>query len=289
MKHASLREWSPYALAELGLFEDTEACADALTDAPILVLATGETLMESRSGEALAVLLLDGTLQVQNGDDISKHGRGSLLGLPQLLSAAGQQLVIRALTRSVIVLLDRRRVHFLSEQSPLFARRVVRELFVRPTLCAHETQLVGGEGRSDSTARLPDAVNCVILVRLVNRESLELCHGTAAVEAAMHSLGYAVEQSVRPGDMRLQLVDGEYLVGIDGDMLSASIVASRLVNRTSRVVVFADMRVELPHLQVVIGIALPERGETIIGAAVKARGSAIQAARVGAAYGGALV
>ncbi|WP_371765510.1 hypothetical protein [Massilia sp.] len=289
MKHASLRDWSPYALAELGLFDDTEACADALIDAPILVLATGETLMESRSGEALAVLSLDGTLQVQNGGDVSKHGRGSLLGLPQLLSTAGQRLVIRALTRSVIVLLDRRRVHHLSEQSPLFARRVVRELFVHPAQHEREMPLVASARQCNSTAPLPDAVSCVILVRLVNRESLELCHGKAAVEAAMHSLGRAIEQSVRPSDMCLQLVDGEYLVGIDGDMLSASIVASRLVNRTSRVVVFADMRIELPHLQVVIGIAIPDSGETIISAAAKARGSAIQAARVGAAYGGALV
>lgn len=289
MKHASLRDRSPYVLAELGLFEDSEGSADVLIDAPVLVLATGETLMESRSGEALAVLALDGTLQVQNGGDISTHQPGSLLGLPQMLSNTGQRLSIRALTRSVIVLLDRHRIHELSKQSPLFAQRIIRELFVRSTCYAREKPIADGQGPCDSTARLPDNIGCVILVRLVNRESLALCHGEDAVGAAMHALGCAIEQSVRPADMRIRLGNGEYLVGLDGDMLSASIVASRLINRASRAVVFADMRVELPHLQIVIGIAIPERGDTIFCATAKARGSALQAARVGAAYGGALV
>lgn len=286
MKHATLPEWQPRLLAELGLFEDGHPCADALADAPVVLLAAGETLREARSGERLALLALSGTLRMHpDGGAGTLHGRGALLGLRHLLDGTGTGAAIRAETASTVLLLDRRRLLRLTEASPAFARRVARDLFDAPPGAMPAAAAPAGRQPLDAAARFPASVGCAVLVRLVNHDALALCHGQHAASDAAQALGRAVEQSIRPGDALLPLDGGEYLVGIEGDMLAATIVASRLANRAARVVVFGDMRTGLPHLEVATGIVVPVADETVADAAERARDVARTAARAGAAFG----
>lgn len=288
MKHATVLQWSPYALAELGLFDDADQAAEALRDAPVVTLAAGETLARSRSGEPLVVLPLAGMLAVHREGTVTNHEPGALLGLAEALLGSAQGLDIRAAADSVILLVDRHRLAQLSDRSPEFARRVVRDLVAWTNGRIRRPAALNQPDVSWPEASVSGEVRCVILVKLVNREALALCHGPAAAHHAMEALGEAIAQSIRPGDIRTAAGVGEYLVGIHGDMLSATIVASRLQTRASRAVVFGDMHTPLPHLQIVVGIAIPEPGETLFATAERARGSASQVARVGGVIGGGL-
>ncbi|MFS2023460.1 hypothetical protein [Massilia sp. CT11-137] len=277
MKHATATAWSSRILAEVGVPDDMAPCADALRDAPVIMLGAGEALERSRSGQFLAALALSGTLQVTEDGIVTRHGRGALPDLRRMLAETGAVPAIQAETDSVILLLDRPRVLQLAELSPRFAQRIVRDLCAVPQQRADDAARAAERCPPDSNTPLPDATGCVVLVRLANREALERCDGAAVAEVAMQSLGRAVEQSIRPGDLLLRLGADEYLVGIDGDTLAAAIVSSRLVSRAGRIVVFADMRTGLPHLDVVTGIAVAPHGETVAGAAHRARHSTVQA------------
>lgn len=282
MKHVTAMAWAPRILAEVGLPDDAASRADALRDAPVIMLGAGDTLEKSRSGKFLAALALSGTLRVTEDGTVTRHGRGALPGLRRMLAGAGGAPAIQAETDSVLLLLDRPRVLQLAELSPGFAQRIVRDLCAVPQPGMDDAAHVAERCPPGDNARLPDSTGCVVLVRLANREALERCDGKAVAEVAMQSLGRAVEQSIRPGDLLLRLGPDEYLVGIDGDTLAAAIVSSRLASRAARIVVFADMRTALPHLDVVTGIAVAARAESVSGAAQRARRSTVQAARSGA-------
>lgn len=277
MKHAMATAWAPRILAEVGLPDDAASYADALRDAPVIMLGAGDALEKSRSGKFLAALALSGTLKVTEDGAVTRHGRGALPGLRRMLAETGAAPAIQAETDSVLLLLDRPRVLQLAELSPGFAQRIVRDLCAAPQQRTDDAARAA-ERCPPGDTRLPDATGCVVLVRLANHAALECCDGKNVAEVAMQALGRAVEQSIRPGDLLLRLGADEYLVGIDGDTLAAAIVSSRLASRAARIVVFADMRTALPHLDVVTGIAVASRAETVSGAAHRARHSMAHAA-----------
>lgn len=287
MRHASLLQWSPYAVGDLGLFDDIDPCEQVLTEAPVVTLAAGEALEPSRSGEPLLIIPIKGTLAVGHGEASTLFQPGALVGVVDVLLGTASHANVRADTDAVLLLIDRSRLDHLVELSANFSHVLARAL-----LGGHPGRGTSLEHADASSPSLDDVVpaevGCVVLVRLINRDAMRLCHGHVAVAHAMEGLEGAVRQSIRPHDLYMPLPSGECIVGLDGDMLAASIVANRLISRSSRVVVFGDMHTPLPHLQVVVGIAVPEPGTTLRRAANHARDSALQAARVGAAVGGAL-
>lgn len=287
MRHASLLQWSPYAIGDLGLFDDIDPSAQVLSEAPIVTLSAGETLEPSRSGKPLLVIPIQGTLAVSNGATTASFERGALVGVSEVLLGMASAASVRAATDAVLLLIDRSRLDQLVELSAHFSHALARVL-----LGSYPGREPGLEGAIICCPSLDDDVpadvGCVVLVRLINHEAMNLCHGPVAVRHAMEGLESAVRQSIRPFDLYVPLQAGECIVGLDGDMLAASIVANRLISRASRVVVFGDMHTPLPHLQVVVGIAALEQGETLRKVANRARDSALQAARAGTALGGAL-
>ena len=283
MKHTTVPEWQPRLLAELDLFEHAGPCAEVLADAPVVLLDAGETLQEARSGERLALVALSGTLRTQaDGGMVTLHGGGALLGLRHMLHGSGDAAAIQAETDSTVLLLDRRRVLRLAEHAPAFARRIVLDLVAPPPGAAADVAASTRRQPLDAADRFPASVGHAVLVRLINHDALACRHGDAAASEAMQALGRAVEQSIRPGDVLVPLGRGEYLIGVEGDMLAATIVARRLVSRAARTVVFGDMRTGLPHLEVATGIAASLAEEPVAAAATRAR----EDAEAGAASGG---
>lgn len=280
MRHASLLQWSPYSIGGLGLFDDIDPSAQALSEAPVVSLSAGETLEPSRSGEPLLIIPIQGTLVVSNGETTASFERGARVGVSEVLLGMASAASVRADTDAVLLLIDRSRLDRLVELSAHFSHVLARVL-----LGCHPGREAGLERAGADCPSLDDVVpadiGCVVLVRMINREAMSLCHGHVAVRHAMEGLEGAVRQSIRPFDLYVPLPTGECIVGLDGDMLAASIVANRLISRASRVVVFGDMHTPLPHLQVVVGIATLEQGETLREVANRARDSALQAARVG--------
>lgn len=287
MRHASLLQWSPYSIGGLGLFDDIDPSAQALSEAPVVSLSAGETLEPSRSGEPLLIIPIQGTLVVSNGETTASFERGALVGVSEVLLGMASAASVRAGTDAALLLIDRNRLDQLVELSAHFSHVLVRVL-----LGCHPGRWVGleraGEGCPSLDDDVPAHIECVVLVRLINREAMQLCHGHVAVGHAMEGLESAVRQSIRPLDLCVTLPTGECVVGLGGDMLAASIVANRLISRAARVVVFGDMHVPLPHLQVVVGIASSKQVATLREAVNRARDSALQASRGGATVGGAL-
>lgn len=287
MRHASLLQWSPYAIGDLGLFDDIDPSAQALSEAPIVTLSAGETLEPSRSGEPLLIIPIQGTLMVSNGETTGSFERGALVGVSEVVLGMGGATSVRADTEAVLLLIDRSRLDQLVELSAHFSHVVAKVLLGHHL--GRETGLeCAGAGCSSLDDVVPEHIERVVLVRLINREAMLLCHGHVAVRHAMESLEGAVRQSIRPLDLYVPLPTGECVVGLNGDMLAASIVANRLISRASRVVVFGDMHTPLPHLQVIVGIAPSEPRATLREAVNRARDAALQASRVGATIGSAV-
>jgi hypothetical protein len=287
MRHASLLQWSPHLIGDLGLFDDIDPSAQALSEAPVVTLLAGETLEPSRSGEPLLIIPIKGVLVVSHGETSTSFQPGALVGLAEVLLGTANQPSVRADTDAVLLLVDRSRLDHLVDLSAHFSHVLARAL-----LGCHPGRGPSLEHAGANCPSLDDVVSadigCVVLVRLINREAMKLCHGHVAVAHALEGLEGALRQSIRPLDLYMPLPSGEWLVGLDGDMMAASIVANRLISRASRVVIFGDMHTPLPHLQVIVGIAIPEQGTSLRETADRARDSALQAARVGAVVGGAL-
>lgn len=284
MRHSSLLRWSPYAVSDLGLFSDVDPSLQPLSETPIVTLSAGETLEPSRSGEPLVIIPIQGTLVVNNGETNGFFGRGALVGVSEVVMGMPSTSSIRAHTEAVLLLIDRRRLDQLVQLSASFSQFVAKALLGshlgRETALEHP--IVGCLSLEDVVS---EYVERVVLVKMINREVMQLCRGDDAAQHAMDSLEGAVRQSIRPLDLYVPLSTGECVVGLNGDMLAASIVANRLISRASRVVVFGDMHIPLPHLQVVVGIAQVERGATLLEAVNRARDSALQASRAGAMIG----
>ena len=287
MRHASLLQWSQYSIDDLGLFDDIAPSAHALTETPVVSLKAGETLASSRSGEPLLIIPIQGTLVVSHGETVTSFGRGALVGVAEVLLGTDGFASVCAETDTLLLLIDRNRLDHLIDLSPHFSRVLARALLGSHVRRDVDMNQVWAKCQSVDQV-VPAGIRCVVLVRLINREAITLCQGHVAVDHAIEGLEDAVRQSIRPLDLCIPLPTGECIVGLDGDMLAASIVANRLISRASRVVVFGDMHTPLPHLQVAVGIAVPEQGHTLREAANRARESALHAARVGAAVGGAL-
>jgi hypothetical protein len=85
MRHASLLQWSPNAIGDLGLFDDMEPSAQALSKVPVVSLSAGETLEPSRSREPLLIIPIQGILVVSNGETTASFERRALVGMSEVL------------------------------------------------------------------------------------------------------------------------------------------------------------------------------------------------------------
>jgi CRP-like cAMP-binding protein len=280
MEHARGDRDPAFALAGLGLVESGRACAPALADAPVLTLVAGRRLA-CRPGAPVTAIPLSGLLQATQAGATARHGPGALIGLRQTILGASEDGGVEAAQDSVVLLLDRARLSRLAGLSPRFAQRIAHTLLAPLSSTAPIRHAAGFD----------DAIpprRFVVLARLANREAVALVHGARAAERAMHELNEAIRQSIRPADLLAGLAEGECLIGVEGDMLAAQVVARRVLSRAARVVVFGDMHVPLPHLDVAVGIAAAATDEPLQAAAERARASLAGVSRASGETGHAL-
>lgn len=286
MRHSKVENWSPHVLAQSGLFDGMHDWPAAMLDAPVVILQPHEPLARSRSGHALAMFVIAGEVRQRTGDATRSYGAGALVGVRELASAAGDVADVVAVSDSVVMLLDRHRIHALCEVSPAFAVHIVSALL--------ELDADAGAKPADITkmpgpvvdAVVPAGLRNVVVVRLLNREALELCHGTEIGRNAIRAIARAVDLSIRPNDVRTFLGESEFLIAIEGDRLAASIIATRLVSRCSRIVAMPDMRTPLPHLNLVIGLGEVKPGDTMASVSQRARAAASSAIDIGETFAG---
>lgn len=281
MRHTTLLRWSPYILVSTGLFDEVDLDSDALKELPVVELAPSERLQHSRSGEPLLVIPLLGAVEVTRGDVKSCHGSGSLLGLTETLFGFEFSLEVTAVTSSAVLLVNRHRLTEFIGLSPLFANRILEDLLAwSRALCEHipGPMLLEGCGLDEP---VPKTVASVVVIKLVNHEVLQLCHGRNVAEHAMKVLHLAVRRSIRPSDIGFAVTSSEYLVGLGKDTQIAFLVARKLLAKISQVSLIEENFVPLPHLHVVAGITASQPGEKLRSAYTRALESAIQATKDG--------
>lgn len=286
MRHSKVEDWSPDVLAESGLFEGMRDWPSAMLDAPVVILRPHEPLARSRSGRALAIFVIAGEVRERIGDASRAYRAGALVGVRQLASTAGDGAEVVAAGESAVMLLDRHRIHALCKVSPAFAVHIVSALLQLDADADGKAADITNIPRAFVDGIVPAGLCSVVVVRLVNREALELCHGTEIGRNAIRSIARAVDLSIRPDDVRTFLGANEFLIAIEGDRLAASIIATRLVSRCSRIVAIPDMRTPLPHLHLVIGLGAVQPDDTMATVAYRARAAASKALEMGEIFGG---
>lgn len=284
MRHSKVENWSPHVLAQSGLFDGMHDWPAAMLDAPVVNLQPHEPLARSRSGHALAMFVIAGEVRQRTGDATRSYGSGALVGVRELASAAVDVADVVAVSDSVVMLLDRHRIHALCKVSPAFAVHIASALLQLDADASAKPPDITEMPNPIVDAVVPAGLRNVVVVRLVNREALELCHGTEIGRNAIRAIARAVDLSIRPNDVRTFLGENEFLIAIEGDRLAASIIATRLVSRCSRIVAMPDMRTPLPHLHLVIGLGEVQPGDTMASVAYRARAAASNAIEIGETF-----
>lgn len=286
MRHSKVENWSPDVLAQSGLFGGMHEWPSALLDAPVVILQPHEPLVRSRSGEALAMFLIAGQVRRRTNDMSETYREGAFFGVRELVNAGSDAAEVVAISESVVILLDRHRILALCEASPAFALQIVAAML-------HLAAGAGSQSSDHSKTNhlpidgiVPAGLHSIVLVRLENRATLELCHGHEIGRNAIRAIGRAVDLSTRPDDARTFLGENEFLIAIEGDRLAASIIATRLIARCSRIVAIPDLQTQLPHLHVVIGLSTVEPGEMLAAVVSRARAAASKASQDGEIFGG---
>lgn len=286
MRHSKVDDWSSDVLAQSGLFDGMHDWPRAMLDAPVVNLRPHEPLARSRSGHALAMFVIAGEVRQRIGDVSRAYCAGALVGVRELASAAGDVADVVAASDSVIMLLDKHRIQALCKVSPSFAVHIVSALLQTDADAGAKEAHIAEMPSLSVDAVVPAGLHNVVLVKLINREALELCHGIEIGRYAIRSIARAVDLSIRPDDVRKFLGDSEFLIAIEGDRLSASIIATRLISRCSRIVAIPDLRAPLPHLHLVIGLGAVQPGDTMATVANRARAAASRALEIGDTFGG---
>lgn len=286
MRHSKIENWSPDVLAQSGLFDGMHDWPAAMLDAPVVNLQPHEPLARSRSGHALAMFVIAGEVRQRIGDASRAYCAGALVGVRELASAAGDVADVVAASDSVVMLLDRHRIQALCKVSPSFAVHIVSALLqIEEDAGAKEADVTEMPSLSVN-AVVPAGLHNVVVVQLVNQEALELCHGIEIGRYAIRSIARAVDLSIRPHDVRTFLGGNEFLIAIEGDRLAASIIATRLISRCSRILAIPDLRAPRPHLHLVIGLGAVQPGDTMAMVANRARAAASRALEIGETFGG---
>lgn len=286
MRHSNVEDWSPDVLVQSGLFDAIREWPSDVLDAPVIILQPHEPLARSRSGHPLAVFVIAGEVRQYMGNASRSYSAGALFGVRELSFTTDNAADVVAASESVVMLLDRYRIHALCKSSQAFAFHILASLLQLEPDVDLKAADIATTPDLFADAVMPAGLRSVVLVRLVNREALELCHGPQIAWNAIRSIGRAVDLSTRPGDVRTFLGGSEFLIAIEGDRLAASIIATRLVSRCSRIMAIADTRVPLPHLHIVVGLGTVELGDTMAMITSRARTAALKAFENGETFGG---
>jgi diguanylate cyclase (GGDEF)-like protein len=280
---------SRYAIGDLHLFRDADSPAikAALDSCAVVQVAAGQRVEDGL--RARLYIVLSGTLEVapdaHSGNDDGNLTRvlpGESVGEQAVLDDAVNLAAMTALEDCTLLVIEPELVWQLIDRSNGLARNLLRLLSFRVRAANVQLKrrqklgefyrqlslndgLTGLYNRAWLNDMLPKlaARACqdgsplsVIMIDLDHFKRFNDTHGHLAGDAALSAAAGVIRDSLRPSDFAVRY-GGEELMAVlpDTHRALAELVAERLAERLRSALVFADMRLPLPHITGSFGVA----------------------------------
>ncbi|NRR33272.1 GGDEF domain-containing protein [Oxalobacteraceae bacterium] len=296
MKQISTFGASAHQIGDLQLLRDSEddgALARLLAPCPILQLEAGQNVADG--GRARLYIVLRGALAVaadtrtgMADGTISKVLPGESVGEQSVLDEEANLSTITALEQSELLVIEAELVWKLIDASNALARNLLRllsfriraanaQLRRRQKLGEFYRQLSMVDGLTGlynrawlndllptmtATAHGAGTPLALIMIDLDHFKKFNDSHGHLCGDQALRAAAHVLSSALRPTDCAVRYGGEEMMVLLpDTSDKLAVMVAERLCERMQQAVVFADMRLPLPHITASFGVATLQPGQ----------------------------
>jgi diguanylate cyclase (GGDEF)-like protein len=292
LEHLTTFGASPYSIGDLQLFGGVKdpVVADLLADCKVLLVPSGQTVMDNNSKGARLFIVLRGSLgvaqtsaeaRVMDGS-VSKILPGECVGELSVLDEESSSSSITALEDSEILMIEAERLWRLIDESNGVARNMLRLLSFRIRAANAQIRkrhkvgefyrqlsmvdgLTGLQNRAWLNNHLSTMVSAshevgnplsMILIDLDHFKKFNDVHGHLIGDEALKAAANVLIDTLRPRDFAVRYGGEELMVLLPNTNLKASsIVAERLCEQMRQAIVFADMHKPLPHITASFGVA----------------------------------
>ena len=296
LKHISTFGASSYRIGELHLLRDSDGdatIAKLLSGCPVVQVDAGEAVTETK--RARLYIVLRGALSVaadtrtgMADGTISKVLPGESVGEQSVLDEETNLSSITALEDSELLVIEADLVWQLIDESNALARNLLRllsfriraanaQLRRRQKLGEFYRQLSMIDGLTGlynrawlndllptmiATAHGSHAPLSLIMLDLDHFKKFNDSHGHLAGDQALKAAAQVLSGALRPTDFAVRYGGEEMMVLLpDTSDKVAAAVAQRLCERMQQALVFADMRLPLPHITASLGVACLQPGQ----------------------------
>lgn len=292
MEHLAAFADSGYLIASLHLFRDVKNGEALIGDCPVIRLAAGETISEANNRGGRLYIVLRGALTVEPlaaqgaavDGSVTRILPGECVGELSVLDEDAGVSSISAVQQTDLLQIDADRLWKIIEESNGVARNLLRLLSFRVRaanaqlrrrqkvgefyrqLSIHDG-LTGLHNRTWLNDTLPGLIDeahahegkrplSLIMIDLDHFKRFNDSHGHLAGDEALKTASRVLRGALRPSDFAARYGGEELCVILPGsNQSSALLVARRLCERMQQAVVFADMRMPLPHVTASFGVA----------------------------------
>jgi diguanylate cyclase (GGDEF)-like protein len=281
---------SSYQIGDLHLLRnsnDDAAIARLLANCPVMRLEAGQAVTEAK--HARLYIVLSGALSVATDTrtgmadgTISKILPGESVGEQSVLDEEANLSSIAALEQSDVLVIEADLVWQLIDESNVLARNLLRllsfriraanaQLRRRQKLGEFYRQLSMIDGLTGlynrawlndllptmvATAHGSHAPLALIMIDLDHFKQFNDSHGHLAGDQALRAAASVLSGALRPTDFAVRYGGEEMMVILpDTSDKVALAVAERLCERMQQAIIFADMRLPLPHITASFGVA----------------------------------
>lgn len=291
MEHITTFAHSGVALDALQLFRGAaqHSVAPLLADCPVVRVAEGEIVADSRNKGGRLYIVLRGALSVMHADAMSAGERttskvlpGECVGELSVLDESGGSDSMCALEETDLLVIDAERLWRLIDESNGVARNLLRLLSFRVRAANAQLRrrhkvgefyrqlsmvdgLTGLYNRAWLDENLPAMVNAaqdaseplsVIMIDIDRFKQFNDAHGHQCGDQALRAAAKAITGALRPTDCAARYGGEELIVLLPATAkLAAVMVAQRLCEQVRESVVFADAGKPLPHITASFGVA----------------------------------
>ncbi|MGZ3239019.1 MAG: GGDEF domain-containing protein [Burkholderiaceae bacterium] len=292
MEHLTTFGASPYAIGDLHLFGgiNDPVVAELLADCKVILVPSGQTVLDSNSKGARLFIVLRGSLGVtQTASEarlmdgtVSKILPGECVGELSVLDEESNSSNITALEESELLVIEADRLWRLIDESNDVARNMLRLMSFRIRAANAQIRrrhkvgefyrqlsmvdgLTGLQNRAWLNNHLSTMVSTshevgnplsIILIDLDHFKKFNDQHGHLIGDEALKAAANVLIDTLRPRDFAVRYGGEELMVILPNTNLKASmIVAERLCEQMRQAIVFADMHKPLPHITASFGVA----------------------------------
>lgn len=292
MEHLTTFGASSYSLEHLQLFGgiNDPAVFGLLADCKVVLVASGQTVVDNHSKGARLYIVLRGALGVAQAASesslmdgtVSKILPGECVGELSVLDEESNVSTITALEESELLVIESDRLWRLIDESNGVARNMLRLLSFRIRAANAQIRrrhkvgefyrqlsmvdgLTGLQNRAWLNDHLAAMVTSsqevdqplsIIMIDIDHFKKFNDQHGHLVGDEALKTAANVLIDALRPRDFAVRYGGEELMVILPNTNLKASaIVAERLCDRMRQAVVFADMHKPLPHITASFGVA----------------------------------